>query len=116
PVIDALSDFYSRLNANIHRSTHGMGNEATEAYERTRQHTADFIGAASAREVVFTRNATEAINLVASSWGRANLKAGDEVLVTEMEHHANLVPWQMITQATGATLKVVPLKADGTLD
>jgi cysteine desulfurase/selenocysteine lyase len=115
-VIDALSDFYSRFNANIHRSGHGLGNEATEAYERTRSHLASFLGAASEREILFTRNATEALNLVASSWGRANLKPGDEVLVTEMEHHANLVPWQMVCDATGAKLKAVPILGDGTLD
>jgi cysteine desulfurase/selenocysteine lyase len=115
-VIQALSDFYGRINANIHRSAHGLGNEATEAFERTRRHVAAFLGAASEREVVFTRNATEAINLVASAWGGANLKPGDEILLTQMEHHANLVPWQMAAQARGARLRFVPFREDGTLD
>ena len=106
-VIDALANYYSRYNANIHRGIHALAEEATSAYECARLDTARFINAPSDRCIVFTRNATESINLVAQAWGRAHLKPGDEILLTEMEHHANLVPWQLIAKATGAKLVYV---------
>ncbi len=114
-VIRALDNFYRQDNSNIHRSTHGLANKATEDYERTRRHVARFIGAACAQEIVFTRNATESINLVARSWAAENLKAGDEILVTEMEHHANVVPWQMLAREKGLKLKVLPFDDQGLL-
>ena len=115
-VIDALVNYYSRYNANIHRGIHALAEEATEAYEAVREQTAAFIHAPSSRGIVFTRNATEAINVIAQAWGRANLKPGDQILLTEMEHHANLVPWQLMAQATGATLAFIPVTDDGRLD
>src|SRR3989338_6077744 len=115
-VIDALVNYYSRYNANIHRGLHVLSEEATAAYETVREQTARFIFAPSARSVVFTRNATEAINLIANAWGRANLKKGDQILPTEMEHHSNLVPWQLIAQPTGAALAFVKITDDGRLD
>lgn len=115
-VIDAISNFYTNYNANIHRGLHALSEEATDKYEAVRGQTARFINAPSEREIVFTRNATEAINLFANSWGRANLKAGDQILLSEMEHHSNLVPWQLIAKATGAELVFIPITDDGTLD
>jgi len=115
-VIDALSTYYSRYNANIHRGLHALAEEATAAYEAVREQTAHFINAPSAREIVFTRNATEAINLIANAWGRANLKKGDQILLTEMEHHSNLVPWQLVAKATGASLAFLPMTDDGRLE
>jgi len=115
-VIDALVNYYSRYNANIHRGLHDLAEEATAAYEAVREQAARFMNAPSARGIVFTRNATEAINLIANAWGRANLKKGDEILLTEMEHHSNLVPWQLIAQATGATLAFIKITDDGRLD
>ena len=115
-VIEAMSQFYELHNANIHRGVHRLAEEATAAFEAARQRVAEFIGAASAREIVFTRNTTESINLVAASWGRANLQAGDLVLLTEMEHHSNLVPWQMLAADRGLRLEFVPLSADLRLD
>jgi cysteine desulfurase/selenocysteine lyase len=115
-VIDALRRFYEQDNANIHRSAHGLANRATELYERTRSHVGRFIGATCAREIVFTRNTTESINLVAQAWGRANLKAGDKVVLTEMEHHANLVPWQMLKEQLGIELAYIPFDAEGQLE
>jgi len=114
-VIDALTNYYSRYNANIHRGIHALAEEATAAYEDVRERAARFMNTPSPRSVVFTRNATEAMNLVANAWGRANLKAGDELLLTEMEHHSNLVPWQLIAKATGATLRFVGVTDDGYL-
>ena len=115
-VIDALVNYYSRYNANIHRGLHQLAEEATTAYEAVRGQTARFINAPSARSVVFTRNATEAINLIANAWGRAHLKKGDEILLTEMEHHSNLVPWQLIAGETGAILTFIKITDDGRLD
>jgi cysteine desulfurase/selenocysteine lyase len=115
-VIDALVNYYSRYNANIHRGLYALAEEATAAYEAVREQTAQFIGAPSARGVVFARNATEGINLIANAWGRANLKPGDEILLTEMEHHSNLVPWQLIAKATGARLAFLPVTEEGLLD
>ena len=104
-VIDAMDDYYRRYNANPHRGVYAISEEATAAYESARQRLASFINAASTKEVIFTRNTTEAINLVRYSWGRANVHAGDRILLTEMEHHSNLVPWQLLAQETGATLE-----------
>jgi cysteine desulfurase/selenocysteine lyase len=115
-VIDAVSDFYEESNANIHRGVYQLSERATGLYEQARHVVADFINAADPREVIFTRNTTEAINLVAQSWGRANLKADDLILVTEMEHHSNLVPWHLIAEQTGARIKAIPLTPDHTLD
>ncbi|MBI2885762.1 MAG: cysteine desulfurase [Chloroflexi bacterium] len=115
-VIDALADYYSRYNANVHRGIHTLAEEATAAYEDARRRVADFIGAASPRSVVFTRNTTEAINLVAYAWGRRTLRPGDEVVLTVMEHHSNLVPWQLMAQDTGAALRSVDITEDGCLD
>lgn len=108
-VIDAISRFYERDNSNVHRGLHALSMRATDAYEGARARVAKFINAADPAEIVFTRGTTEAINLVASSWGGANLKPGDVILLTEMEHHSNLVPWQLVAQRTGATLRFVPI-------
>ncbi len=115
-VIESESRYYEWINSNIHRGIHTLSEEATAAYEGARAKVAHFIGAAAAESIVFTRNATEAINLVAYSWGRKNLKEGDEILLTAVEHHSNLVPWQMTAQATGAKLQFIPLKPGGELD
>ncbi|MDV6319640.1 cysteine desulfurase [Chromohalobacter sp. HP20-39] len=115
-VIDTLDDYYRRYNANIHRGLHTLADEATAAYEGTREKVRAWLGAASHREIVFTRGTTEAINLVANSWGRANLRPGDEIIVSLMEHHSNIVPWQMLAEALGVTLKVIPVDERGVLD
>jgi len=114
-VIQALSDYYRCYNANIHRGVHTLAEEATEAYEDARRKVGRFINARSPREVVFVRNTTEAINLVAHSWGGSNLRQGDVVILTGMEHHSNLVPWQLVAQATGAQLEFIGLNAQGRL-
>ncbi|MBN1138358.1 MAG: cysteine desulfurase [Anaerolineae bacterium] len=114
-VIQAMADYYRRYNANIHRGVHTLAEEATAAYEDARRKVGRFINARSPREVVFVRNTTEAINLVAYSWGRANLHPGDVVILTEMEHHSNLVPWQLLAQATGARLEFIGLDPQGRL-
>ncbi len=115
-VIDALVDFYENHNANIHRGVHTLSDEATQLVEVSRAKTAAFIKAPKPETVVFTRNATEAINLVAHAWGRKSVKAGDEIVLTEMEHHSNLVPWQLLAQEKGARLRFVPMTGEGTLD
>jgi cysteine desulfurase/selenocysteine lyase len=115
-VIDALVRYYSAENANIHRGVHWLSERATTAYEGARERVARFLGAGSAREIVFTRGATEAINLVAQSWARTFLRAGDEVLVTGMEHHANIVPWQLLAEQTGIVLRAAPVTDEGELD
>jgi cysteine desulfurase / selenocysteine lyase len=115
-VIDALVDYYSNYNSNVHRGVHTLSGRATDAYEAARKKVQKFINAADDREIVYTRNATEAINIVAYSWGLANLKAGDEIILTVAEHHSNLVPWQLISQKTGAVLKFVGLSADEGFD
>jgi cysteine desulfurase / selenocysteine lyase len=115
-VIDAETRYYEQTNANIHRGIHTLSEEATSLYEGARKKVARFIGAASPQGVIFTRNATEAINLVAYSWGRKNLKAGDEILLTGAEHHSNLVPWQITAQVTGAKLRFIPVTRKGELD
>lgn len=114
-VIQALTDYYRQYNANIHRGIHTLAEKATRAYEETRVTAKDFIHANAAEEIIFVRGVTEAINLVASSYGRAFLKEGDEVIVSGLEHHSNIVPWQMICQEKKAVLKVIPVSDDGEL-
>jgi cysteine desulfurase/selenocysteine lyase len=111
-----MGEFYRRSNANIHRGVHLLAEESTSLYEEARGNIARFINAASPREVIFTRNTTESINLVAYTWARAQLKQGDLVLLSEMEHHSNLVPWQMLQTERGITLEFIPVTADGLLD
>jgi len=115
-VIDAVTRFYSAENANIHRGVYYLSERATVAYEAARERVAGFLNAASPREIVFTRGTTEAINLVAQSWGRSALRAGDELLITGMEHHSNIVPWQLLAAQTGATVRAVPITDTGELD
>ncbi len=115
-VIDAISDYNERYNANVHRGIHTLAEEATAEYEGAREKIATFINAASSKEVIYTRNATESINLVAQTWGEANIQAGDVIVLTEMEHHANLVPWQMLAAKKGATLEFIEVTDDGLLD
>ncbi len=115
-VIDAMQHYYSCDNANVHRGAHQLSARATEAFEAARTTAAAFVGAHSPREIVFTRNASEAINLVARSWGDSTLREGDEVLLTVMEHHSNLVPWQLLAQRTGCVLRHVGLTEDGRFD
>ena len=116
-VMAALDRFYAKDNANVHRGLHALSMRSTDDYEGARSRVAKFIGAAAPEEVIFTRGTTESINLVAASWGGANLKQGDIILLTEMEHHSNLVPWQLVAQRTGATLRFVPVTGDeGLLD
>lgn len=114
-VVDALVNYYSNFNANIHRGIHTLAEEATAAFEATRDAVKDFINAASREEIIFTSGCTEGINLVAQTWGRQNIKAGDEVIVSNMEHHSNIVPWFMICQEKGAILKVIPINEKGEL-
>jgi len=108
-VIDRITQYYVAENANVHRGVYGLSERATEAYEGSREKMRQFLNAASTKEVIFVRGTTEAINLVAQTWGRQNLQAGDEVLITEMEHHSNIVPWQMLRDALGVVLKVLPI-------
>jgi cysteine desulfurase/selenocysteine lyase len=115
-VIEAMNDYYRRSNANIHRGVHTLAEEATSLYEGARERIAKFINASSSREIIYTRNTTESINLVAYSWARANLKAGDLVILTEMEHHSNLVPWHMLQAERGIELEFIPVTEDGLLD
>ena len=115
-VIDAVSHFYKTTNANIHRGVHTLSEQATDAFEQVRTQCQRFVNAKHAEEIIFTRGTTEAINLVASSYGAAHLKPGDEILITAMEHHANIVPWQMLCERTGALLKVAPITQEGALD
>lgn len=115
-VIGALTAYYEHSNANVHRGIHKLSEQATHAYEEARLKLRRFINAASRREIIFTRGTTEGINLVAQTWGRANLKAGDVVVSTVMEHHSNIVPWQMLAAEKGFTIRYVPLLPDGTLD
>jgi cysteine desulfurase / selenocysteine lyase len=114
-VLDAMDDYYRRHNANVHRAVHTLSEEATHLFEQARGKVARFAGA-SERATVFTKNASEAINLVAYAWGLRNLQEGDEVLVTEMEHHSNLVPWQLVARLTGARVRAVPVTGDHLLD
>ncbi|HAV77174.1 MAG TPA: cysteine desulfurase [Anaerolineae bacterium] len=115
-VIEAMNEYYRRSNANIHRGVHTLAEEATAMYEGAREKIAKFINAPSAKQVIYTRNTTESINLVAYSWARANLKAGDLVILTEMEHHSNLVPWHMLQAERGIELEFIPVTEDGLLD
>jgi cysteine desulfurase/selenocysteine lyase len=114
-VIDCLEDYYRRYNANVHRGVYKLSEEATFAYERARGKVARFVGANSHREIVFTRNTTEALNLVAYAWGTANLRPGDRILLTVMEHHSNILPWQMLAQRTGARLDYLGVDGEGRL-
>ncbi len=116
PVIDAVTDYYERFNSNVHRGSYQLAVEATEALEEARRKVANFIGAARDSEIVFAKNATEAINLVARTWGRANLGPGDPVVITELEHHANIVPWHMLAAEQGIELRWIPIRSDGHLD
>src|SRR3990167_2223805 len=115
-VIDAISDYYKQHNASVHRGVHKLSEEATAAFEVARKKVADFVNAGDSRQIVFTRNATEAINLVAYAWGRKNIKKGDEILLTEMEHHSNLVPWQVLAKEVGAKLKFIGINFKGELE
>ncbi len=115
-VIEAMDHYYRTTHANVHRGVHTLSEEATGLYEGARRKIAKFINARSSREIIYTRNTTEAINLVAFTWGRANIKAGDEIVLTESEHHSNIVPWQMLAKETGAAVRYLPLDARGCLD
>ncbi|CAN5625147.1 cysteine desulfurase [soil metagenome] len=112
-VIDALVDYYSGYNANIHRGIHTLAEEATAAFEATRDTVKEFINAGAREEIIFTRGATESINLVAYTWGRQNIKAGDEIIISTMEHHSNIVPWQILCEEKNAVLKVIPINDAG---
>jgi len=112
-VIDALVEYYSHYNANIHRGIHTLAEEATAAYEETRETVRQFINAGSVEEVIFTRGTTESINLVSNTWGRTNIGKGDEIIISTLEHHSNIVPWQLLAEEKGAILKVVPITEDG---
>lgn len=114
-VIEAITAYYSGYNANIHRGVHSLSQLATSAYEAAREEVKNFLNARSTEEIVFTKGTTEGINLIAQTWGRHYLKTGDEIVVTAMEHHANIVPWQMICEETGAVLKVIPMDQQGEL-
>src|SRR5579872_4738607 len=114
-VLDALDRYYREYNSNIHRATHLLSEKATQAYEDARARIARFINAASSAEVVYVRGCTEGINLVASAWGRKNLREGDEIVISWMEHHSNIVPWQLVCEQTGARLRVVPIDERGEL-
>ena len=114
-VITALDQYYREYNANIHRGLHFLSEKATSEYENARQKVRSFINASSSKEIIFVRGTTEAINLVAQSYGRPGLKPGDEIIISEMEHHSNIVPWQLLCQQTGAVLKVIPINSNGEL-
>jgi len=115
-VIEAMGEYYRRDHANVHRGVHTLSQRATEAFEGAREKISGFINAPSSREVIFTRGTTEAINLVAQSWGRTNVGPGDEIVISYLEHHANIVPWQMLCEQTGATLRVIPMTQSGEID
>jgi cysteine desulfurase/selenocysteine lyase len=115
-VIEAMNEYYRGYHSNVHRGIHRLSEDATNAYEGARQRIAKFINAPDPSQLIFVRNATEGFNLVAQSWGRTFINAGDEILLTEMEHHANLVPWQLLAEQTGAIIRYVPFNEDGTLD
>jgi cysteine desulfurase/selenocysteine lyase len=115
-VLDAMRSYYEQSNANVHRGTYLIAEEATAALEGARAKVGRFVGAAASREIVFTKNATEALNLVAKAWGRANLQAGDAVVLTEVEHHANIVPWHQLHDELGIEVRWIPVRADGHLD
>ena len=115
-VIDAISRYYEHSHANVHRGVHALSQEATDLFEGARESVRRFVNAASTREIVFVRGTTEAVNLVAQSWGRPRLQPGDEIVVSHLEHHANIVPWQMLCEQTGARLRVIPMTRSGELD
>ncbi|WP_420539998.1 cysteine desulfurase [Paenibacillus polymyxa] len=115
-VIEAIKHYYEFDNSNVHRGVHTLGGRATDAYEGAREKVARFLNAKRSQEIIFTRGTTTALNLVASSYGKANCKEGDEIVITPMEHHSNLIPWQQVAKATGATLKYIPLQEDGSVD
>ncbi|WP_243387763.1 cysteine desulfurase [Bacillus kexueae] len=115
PVIEAISNYYREYNSNVHRGVHTLGTKATDGYENARERVRQFIHAKSTEEIIFTRGTTTALNIVAASYGRANLQEGDEIVISYMEHHANIIPWQQVAKETGATLKYVPLQEDGTI-
>ena len=115
-VIDAITHYYEHLNANIHRGVHALSMRATEAHDAARETVRRFIHAADRREIIFVRGATEAINLVAQSYGRTHVGAGDEILITAMEHHSNIVPWQILCEEKGAHLRVAPIDDRGELE
>ena len=115
-VIETMNEFYRKSNANIHRGIHTLAEEATYKYEQARLRIAEFIGCSDPRQVIFTRNTTESINLVANTWGRANLESGDVVILTEMEHHSNLVPWQILASEKNLRLEFIPVTIQGLLD
>ena len=115
-VIEAMSTYYEMYHANVHRGVYEISEEATARMEKARVKVARFINARHSRQVIFTRNTTESINLVAYSWGNTNIAAGDLIVLTEMEHHSNLVPWQLLAQRTGARLEFVPVTGEGLLD
>ena len=114
-VIDGLSDYYSEYNANIHRGIHFLAEKSTEAYEAVRTQLQEFIGAESSEEIIFTKGTTEGINLVASSFGEAFVGEGDEIIISELEHHSNIVPWQLLCERKKAVLKVIPINDQGEL-
>ena len=114
--INSISDFYLHDNANVHRGIHQLSDRATQGFENARKKVANFIGAKSERQIIFTRGTTESINLVAAAWGRKFISAGDEIILSEMEHHSNIIPWQLLAQETGAVLQYIPITNDGTLD
>ncbi len=116
PVIDVVQRYYMLQNANIHRGVHYLSQQATDAYEQARVRLARFVGAAAPEEIVFVRGSTEGINLVAQSWGGRFVRAGDEIVLTEMEHHSNIVPWQLLAERTGAQIRVAPITDEGELD
>lgn len=115
-VIDALMHYYQNYHANIHRSVYELSERATQAYENTRQHIKEFIHAKHSHEIIFTRGATESINLVAQSYGRSRFKPGDEIIISAMEHHSNIVPWQMLGEQCGTILKIIPITDEGEID
>jgi cysteine desulfurase / selenocysteine lyase len=114
-VIEAVAEYYRGYNSNVHRGVHTLGTKATDAYEGARDKVRKFINASSIEEIIFTRGTTTAINTVAASYARANLKAGDEIVISYMEHHSNIIPWQQVAKATGATLRYIPLEEDGSI-
>ncbi|MFP3843528.1 cysteine desulfurase [Priestia filamentosa] len=115
-VIEAVDKYYREYNSNVHRGVHTLGTRATDGYEGAREKVRKFINASSTEEVIFTRGTTTALNTIAASYGRANVGEGDEIVITYMEHHSNIIPWQQVAKATGATLKYIPLTDDGSLD
>ncbi|MGK0249318.1 MAG: cysteine desulfurase/selenocysteine lyase [Oleispira sp.] len=115
-VIDAIADYYRTTNSNVHRGAHTLSDQATQMFENARTTLQKFLNASKSEEIIWTRGTTDAINLVAQTWVRSNVKAGDEIIISGMEHHSNIVPWQMVCEQTGAVLKIIPVLEDGTLD